>query len=215
MTNDQNSLALPFPWPDTPALITAYNTLVAAAHADDATKQAIGSPATLPRPWDPPTCTDRRLRAELWTWLDKVVTWFNHEYVWDHTGAGLIPACWPRHPHLVHEIAVLADQRRRAGLDLTSGSLEEWHRYSVPNFIDRLKARTGSLCDEDHAEWPAAGRYRRHTSRTASDDRARLYTDDVNNLPSNYQPEPPPSRPRLQLVDDDGAPIDPYTGEIL
>ena len=96
MTDDQDSLALPFPWPDTPALITAYNTLVAAAHADDATKQAIGSPATLPRPWDPPTCTDRRLRAELWTWLDKVVTWFNHEYVWDHTGAGLIPACWPR-----------------------------------------------------------------------------------------------------------------------
>jgi type IV secretion system protein VirD4 len=26
-----------------------------------------------------------------------------------------IPACWPKHPHLVHDLAVLADQRRRAG----------------------------------------------------------------------------------------------------
>lgn len=209
MTNDQNSLALPFPWPDTPALITAYNTLVAAAHADDATKQAIGSPATLPRPWDPPTCTDRRLRAELWTWLDKVVTWFNHEYVWDHTGAGLIPACWPRHPHLVHEIAVLADQRRRAGLDLTSGSLEEWHRYSVPAFIERLRQRTRTLCDEDHKPWPGRSRHTRYASTKAAVERQAAFDADLATS------EPTNSRPRLRILDDDGSTIDAVTGEVL
>jgi hypothetical protein len=45
------------------------------------------------------------------------------EYVWEVADA--IPACWPQHPHLVHEIAVLADQRRRAGHAFTSDALEE------------------------------------------------------------------------------------------
>ena len=84
-------------------------------------RSSIGNPNNLPRPWDPPTCTKPALRRELWKWLDEVVIWFNHEYVWDHN-AGMIPACWPQHPHLVHEIAVLADQRRRAGIDPTSSA---------------------------------------------------------------------------------------------
>jgi hypothetical protein len=213
--NQDHCLVRTFPWPDTPALVTAYNLLVAASTADDATKLALGNPAKLARPWDPPTCTDRQLRAELWIWLDQFVTWFNHEYVWDHTAGGIIPACWPHHPHLVHEIAVLADQRRRAGLDLTSGSLEEWHRYSIPNFIDRLRGRTGSLCDEGHADWPAAGRHQRHISRVAADDRSRLYANDVNTLAGEHEPDSSSPRPRLRLVDEDGAQIDPYTGEIL
>jgi hypothetical protein len=44
------------------------------------------------------------------------------------TSPPVIPGCWPQHPHLVHEIAVLADQRRRAGTARTSDVLEEWHR---------------------------------------------------------------------------------------
>jgi hypothetical protein len=34
------------------------------------------------------------------------------EYVLEVADA--IPACWPQHPHLVHGVSVLADQRRRA-----------------------------------------------------------------------------------------------------
>ena len=64
------------------------------------------------------------------SWLDDVVIWLNHEYVWDVVA--MIPACWPKHPHLVHEIAVLADLRRRAGHALTGDALEEWHRYALP-----------------------------------------------------------------------------------
>src|SRR5688572_28872202 len=59
---------------------------------------------------------------EVWSWLEAVVTWLNHEYVWD-TG-DVMPPCWPQHPHLVREIAVLADQRHRAGQALTSEALE-------------------------------------------------------------------------------------------
>ena len=38
--------------------------------------------------------------------LEAVVTWLNHEYVWD--AAGVTPPCWPQHCHLLHKIAVLA-----------------------------------------------------------------------------------------------------------
>lgn len=55
--------------------------------------------------------------------FEDVVIWLNREYTWD--ASGLIPSCWPLHPHLVHELAVLADQRRRAGLAMTSDALEE------------------------------------------------------------------------------------------
>jgi len=92
-----------------------------------------------------------------------VVVWHNHEYVWDPRTA--IPSCWPQHPHLVHEIAVLADQRRRAGHALSSDLLEDWHRYSLPAFADRLQARLREHCLDSHGTWPAQGRYTRHTSQ--------------------------------------------------
>ena len=78
-------------------------------------------------------------------WLDAVVDWLVTEYVWDVTDT--IPACWPQHPHLVHEIAVLADQRRRAGHAFSSDALEEWHRYSLPAFTERMKTRLRSHCE--------------------------------------------------------------------
>ena len=92
----------------------AYRELDKALYGSDDEKRMLGSPRLLARPWDPPTCMDPELRADLWDWLDRVVTWLNHEYVWDTNG--FIPSCWPEHPHLVHDLAVLADQRRRAGL---------------------------------------------------------------------------------------------------
>ena len=175
-------LALPFPLPDGPELSAAYRDLHFAAHGDDDTKALIGDPALLPRPWDPPTCRKRQLRQELWEWLDEVVTWFNTEYVWDPT-SGMIPPCWPRHPHLVHEIAVLADQRRRAGIDTSSNSLEEWHRYTVPAFLDRLRQRTKSHCEEHHQPWPARARQSRHLAEAAVADRWQSVRIDAGDEP--------------------------------
>lgn len=211
------TLAAPFPLP-TPELEQAYNDLFLAANGDEDTKRQIGNPALLPRPWDPPTCTRPALRRELWAWLEAVVTWFNHEYVWDFNG-GVIPACWPQHPHLVHEIAVLADQRRRAGVDTTSGSLEEWHRYCVPAFLDRLRSRTKNACDERHAAWPAKGRFARYTDPASLAARAKLFDDDVATIPDGPddpdRPPRPSSRPKLRLIDADGGTIDPATGEVF
>jgi hypothetical protein len=64
-------------------------------------------------------------------------------------------------PHLVHEIVVLADQRRRAGHALTRDVLEEWHRYSLPAFIERMGSRLRGHCEDGYQPWPAQGRYAR------------------------------------------------------
>ena len=202
-------LALPFPLPDGPELSAAYKELYLAAHGDDATKKAIGDPALLPRPWDPPTCRKRQLRQELWEWLDAVVTWFNTEYVWD-PNAGMIPPCWPQHPHLVHEIAVLADQRRRAGIDTSSNTLEEWHRYTVPAFLERLRQRTKSHCEEHHQPWPARARYARYASDTAVAERRQAYEADASGDRGCSRR----GSSRSRLEDDAGNAIDPATGEI-
>ena len=39
--------------------------------------------ANVPRPWDLGTCETPQLRKEVWSWLEAIVTWLNHEYVWD------------------------------------------------------------------------------------------------------------------------------------
>ena len=199
-------LAQPFPLPDTPKLTAAYDDLHAAASGDT---NRIGDPAKLARPWDPPSCRDPGLREELWVWLDKVVDWFNTEYVWDHTGGAIIPACWPLHPHLVHEIASLADQRRRAGIDLTSNSLEEWHRYTVPDFTERLRTRTRTLCDEEHKPWPARSRHNRNTSAPARHDREAAFAGDIEERTPRTR-----GRPKLRVVDSNGNQIDIVTGEV-
>ena len=207
-------LVLPFPPPDGVELKKAYRNLYLSANGTEAEKKRIGNPANLPRPWDPPSCTNSALRREVWAWLEKFVIWFNHEYVWDHN-AGMIPACWPQHPHLVHEIAVLADQRRRAGLDPTSSALEEWHRYGVPGFLERLKTRTKNACDEHHSSWPAQGRRARHTSPDATAERAGAFEGDVALLnPPKAKPEPTPRV--LHLVrEPTGDLINPVTGEVF
>jgi hypothetical protein len=139
----------------------------------------------------------------LWSWLDAVVAWLVTEYVWEATDT--IPACWPQHPHLVHEIAVLADQRRRAGYAFTSDALEEWHRYSLPAFTERMKSRLGSHCEDGHQPWPARGRHTRHTAETSRHTREEHYATDVGSLrPTEATAR---RRPRLGLVDLD-------TGEI-
>ena len=92
--------------------------------------------ANLQRPWDPATCQTLQLRREVWSWLEAVVTWLNHEHVWDV--ADVIPPCWPQHPHLVHELAVLADQRHHAGRGTSHQDLERpLHR--LPDNRDRRR----------------------------------------------------------------------------
>ena len=114
------------------------------------------------------------LRQQLWLWLDAVVAWLVTDYVWE--AADTIPA-WRQHPHL-HEIAVLADQRRRAGHAFTNG-LEEWHRYSRLALTERMTSRLRSYREDGHQAWPAKGHYTRHTAEASRRSREDRFAADV------------------------------------
>lgn len=130
---------------------------------EDEVKQ-LGTFDALPRPWDVTTCLDPQLRRDVWTWLEQVVDWINTECAWDVTG--LIPGCWYLHPHLVHDLGALADQRRRASSALTSNDLAEWQRTSLPLFLSRMHSTIKATCDDTHKDPP--GRARILASHTAT-----------------------------------------------
>jgi hypothetical protein len=172
-------LVQPFPAPGK-LVALAYRELDRAAAGSPEQIRALGDARLLPRPWEPASCRTPQLREQLWLWLDAVVSWLISEYVWE--AADTIPACWPQHPHLVHEIAVLADQRRRAGHAFTSDALEEWHRYSLPAFTERMKSRLRNHCEDGHQAWPAKGRHTRHAAETSRRTREEHYATDVGSL---------------------------------
>ena len=187
----------------------AYRELHIAINGTEEQEEALGGHALLPQPLELTTCLDPELRHDLWKWREDVVIWLNREYTRGRLRPH--PGCWPVHPHLVHEIAVLADQRRRAGLAMTSDALEEWHRYCLPAFTDRIRNRLRAHCDDEHKTWPAKPRHNEHLAEASRQRRENAFAHDVDALPVNRrvhaQPSAPAGPPRLGLVDLD-------TGEI-
>lgn len=225
-------MVMPFPKPG-PILRQAFKELDVLAYGSDEERKALGDSTALARPWDPSSVTNPRLRQQLWEWLDRVVVWTNHEYGW--RAEDLIPDCWPHHPPLVREIAVLADLRRRAGAAATSDSLEEWHRYALPAFLDRMGRRSStSNCVEKHQDWPARGRYTRHVSEDCRAARGAQFSTDVEEITRLHEDaqrrherqqaaaipvqdpstEEAPAKGSLRLVDERGL-VDTATGEVL
>jgi hypothetical protein len=199
----RHSMVLIQPFPEPGRLVQfAYRELDLATSRHQDHLLPLRELATLPRPWDPGTCQTPQLRNEVWFWLEAVVTWLNHEHVWDV--ADVIPTCWPQHPDLVREIAVLADQRYRAGQALSGDPLEEWQRHSLPSFTERMRSRLRTHCQEDHQSWPAKGRYTRHIGEASRRRRMDAYAADVRAVKSTHDQD---QSPRLGLVD-------PETGEI-
>lgn len=213
-THDQGpapaSIVTAFPEPGR-HLALAYRELHIAATGTADQVLALGDLRRLPRPWDPATCTHPDLRHDLWVWLERVVTWVNTQHVWD--AGEMIPACWPHHPHLVRDLSVLADQRRRAGTALTSDPLEEWHRYALPAFTERTRNRIKTHCEDGHQTWPAKGRFARHTGAPATADRGGAFRADVRALQDDLSFANPPAA-RLHVVDDRRN-VDPKTGEVV
>jgi hypothetical protein len=126
--------------------------------------KALGPLEKLPRPWLPHTCHPRLLGVLL-LWLDDVAAWLNHDYTWRM--ARPIPDCWPEHPHIVHELAVLAWLRLLAEESLEVGPIEEWHRYALPSFLSRLTDRLGAGCSSKHDNWPGLPRHTTYHSADA------------------------------------------------
>jgi hypothetical protein len=86
-----------------------------------------------------------------------------------------------------------ADQRRRAGHALTSDALEEWHRYSLPAFTERMKSRLRSHYQDGHQAWPANGRHTRHMAEACRRSRDESFALDVAAV---RHKKPAPSWPR-------------------
>ena len=136
-------------------------------------------PADLPLPWDPPSCS-ATLRARVWVWLDRVSAWINHEYSWQFDR--MIPSCWPAHPHIAHELAVVACLRYDAGCALSPDALEDWHRYALPGFLDRMAGRLGSNgCPPGrHTDWPGRSRHQDFESASADQRRWDAFAADAS-----------------------------------
>jgi len=183
-------------FPDPPPLIRhALAQLQVARFGTDAQQAALGNPADLPRPWDPPSCPPV-LRHELWPWLDDVARWINHEYVWSPQQS--IPGCWPAHPHIAHELPVLACLRQAAGTSVAPDVLEDWHRYALPAFLDRMVGRLENGCQPGrHTDWPAAVRYGEYIADAEVDRRWKAFSADTlrPRRPPPSLPTPPPPAP--------------------
>lgn len=183
------------PFPDPPRWVARNLEQLRGAAATNGDTLVSG---TIHRPWDPAGCLPQQ-RKELWPWLDEVAMWINHEYVWQPAGA--IPACWPAHPALVHELAVLACQRVVAVTATTPQLIDEWHRLALPTFTTRLITRLGTGCPPGrHTAWPGRSRHVEFADAEAAARRARLFAAD---LESATEDDPSaagiPVRPRLHL----------------
>jgi hypothetical protein len=134
------------------------------------------------RPWEPARC-DPDLREQIWWWCDDVACWLNEQYAW--RPAQMIPACWPAHPHIAHELPVLACLRADAEEAIAADALESWHRDALPQFLDRLTERLGeSSCRTGaHTDWPAAARHHAYTSEQAVADRQQRIDSDTHGPP--------------------------------
>lgn len=167
----------PFPEPGN-ALRTAMEQLQWALINPPDTEEKFRALAALPRPWDPATCTGR-MRAQLWQWLDSVAIWINEQHLWNVTSPG-VPSCWPAHPHLVHDLATVASARYLAGFAFAPAPLDEWHRYCLPAFLDRLAERLGDGCQP--GKHTTRARHERdlvHTEHRSARARAERFKSDV------------------------------------
>jgi hypothetical protein len=169
-------IASPFPVPPG-AVVRALELLQILRRGDPDEMAEAGDLTNLPRPWDPATCPTE-LREAVWEWCDLVAAWVNRDYVWRPTH--IIPACWPHHPHIARELAVLAILRWNAEESSSPEGVEEWHRYSFPLYCDRMSNRLGeSTCRTGkHIDWPAEGRYGAFAEDDSSEERQRvIYAD--------------------------------------
>lgn len=166
----------PFPEPGA-KVRTAMEALQLASMEPPADEDALTALANMPRPWDPATCTGE-LRAEMWRWLEEVAAWINEQHLWNLARPG-IPECWPAHPHLVHDLAVLACGRYYTLFAVTPAALEDWHRYALPGFLERVRDRLGDGCQpSQHQRDPRADRDRAYRLPGSRQRRAQRYRSD-------------------------------------
>lgn len=186
MVNTPQPVALVTRFPPPPAQVRhALATLQIVRGGDPDALAELGDTGDLPRPWEPATCP-AELRQQIWLWCDDVASWINRDYAW--RPATLIPGCWPRHPHIARELPALACLHHAAADSTGPELLEEWHRHTLPLFLDRLATRLGeSTCRTGkHQDWPAAARYDALTAHQAVQERHNLFHADTHPPPAPH-----------------------------
>lgn len=172
MVNDRADTHILTRFPTPPgSVLKALELLQVVRRGDPKEMAEYGGELTdLPRPWDPATCPPV-LRTAVWGWCDTVAEWINHEYAWRPTH--VIPPCWPRHAHIAHELPILAIARWTAEQSTTHDAIDDWHRYALPMFYERMHDRLGeSTCRAGkHTDWPAEGRIVAYRSPAAAGNR--------------------------------------------
>ncbi len=179
-TPTDRSKALTGTFPPPPKAVDELLYLQRVLQGGDKQKIAeLGDISDLPSPWEPAGCDDA-LRELIWHWCDDVATWINRNYVWRPTS--LIPACWPRHPHIAQELPVLACLHDTALHAHGPQLLEEWQRQTLPTFLERLAARLGDggCSIGRHDSWPALPRYNAFTNADAIQERQDLFHTDTH-----------------------------------
>ena len=177
MTNEPRPVANAFPAPS-PVIGAALDELRLAAVSPPESENELRRLAVLPRPWDPPTCPTE-LRRLVYTWLDDVVAWVNEDHTWRVDR--VIPICWMQHPHIVHELATVASLRWEAEYAVSAAVLEEWHRYTLPMFLERIAQRIGATGCPPGKHQPDPGNARHALYRgpeESSSRRRRRHHDD-------------------------------------
>jgi hypothetical protein len=107
-----------------------------------------------------------------------VAIWINTQHLWGLDQPG-IPQCWPWHPHLVHDLAVVASVRYLAQTALTPTALEDWHRHTLPDFLTRIAVRLDEGCSTGHhTSRPREGRDRDHREQLAAESRSQRFEQD-------------------------------------
>ncbi|HUY25342.1 MAG TPA: hypothetical protein VMV09_08595 [Candidatus Saccharimonadales bacterium] len=100
-----------------------------------------GGEQTTRRPWDlvPGNVSDDTVHV----WLEQFVAFYNHRYAW--TPAQRIPECWGEHGALIEELNTLMWARWTAfsSTQASAEAAQNWHTYSLPNFLARLSTWMG------------------------------------------------------------------------
>ena len=134
--------------------------------------------AEMPRPWDPASLGSEQ-RLELWAWLDDVAAWINEQHLWNLARPG-IPECWPAHPPLVHDLAVLACTRYYTNYAANPGALDDWHAHRLAGFLERLRDRLDDACQPSrHAVSPRLERNSSYRATASSQCRRDRYLGDA------------------------------------
>ena len=102
-------------WPDLPELVLELLQDIESERDDE--------PAGV-RPWDLAHLPEEA-REPVGQWLHDVARWLNRSYAWQ--AETVIPPCWPQHPHIALDLAVLAFGRLLTYQSATTTHPARWH----------------------------------------------------------------------------------------